>query len=295
MRYFVWFIICAVSGALIGMTDAEARRLGGSRSIGIKRYVAPSQPSKPIAGQAAHATPGQKATGTPATTGATGMSRWLPMLGGLALGGLLGSMFGGAGVGGIVLLVLLAVAAVMLFRAFNRPTAATGGAIQYAGPGSNQVPHPAIGGEMVATYPPSQAAGLDAGPFGGASTSLPQGFDVQGFLRSAKLNFIKLQIANDLGNVAELREFTTAEMFAELSHEIARRDGARQQTDVLSLNATLLEIVAEGDRYWASVRFSGMMRETPGSSPEGFQEIWNLAKPADGSSGWLLAGIQQMH
>jgi predicted lipid-binding transport protein (Tim44 family) len=43
------------------------------------------------------------------------------------------------------------------------------------------------------------------------------------------------------------------------------------------------------------VRFSGMVRETPGTQPVGFEEVWNLVKPADGSSGWLLAGIQQMH
>ena len=68
-----------------------------------------------------------------------------------------------------------------------------------------------------------------------------------------------------------------------------------QHTDVVSLNADLLELATEKDRHWASVRFSGMMRETPGTEPVGFAEVWNLVKPVDGSSGWLLAGIQQMH
>ena len=27
--------------------------------------------------------------------------------------------------------------------------------------------------------------------------------------------------------------------------------------------------------------------------PKAFDEMWNLVKPVDGSSGWLLAGIQQ--
>ncbi|MGH8689458.1 MAG: hypothetical protein ACREUS_00375, partial [Burkholderiales bacterium] len=61
------------------------------------------------------------------------------------------------------------------------------------------------------------------------------------------------------------------------------------------LEADLLELVAEGERHWASVRFSGTVREAPGADPEAFAEVWNLIKPADGSSGWLLAGIQQMH
>jgi predicted lipid-binding transport protein (Tim44 family) len=63
----------------------------------------------------------------------------------------------------------------------------------------------------------------------------------------------------------------------------------------MALNADLLEVVTEGDKHWASIRFSGSVRETPGSLPESFEEVWNLAKPVDGSSGWLLAGIQQMH
>jgi pimeloyl-ACP methyl ester carboxylesterase len=62
-----------------------------------------------------------------------------------------------------------------------------------------------------------------------------------------------------------------------------------------SLQADLLEVATEGERHWASVHFSGTIRDTPGAAPAGFEEVWNLVKPADGSSGWLLAGIQQMH
>mgnify|MGYP001618227673 FL=1 len=68
-----------------------------------------------------------------------------------------------------------------------------------------------------------------------------------------------------------------------------------QHTDVVTLNADLLEVATEGDKHWASVRFSGLVREEPGQAPAPFEEVWNLSKPLDGSSGWLLAGIQQMH
>ena len=105
---------------------------------------------------------------------------------------------------------------------------------------------------------------------------------------------MKLQAANDAGDREALRELCTMELFAELQRDLERRQGG-QQTDVLSLNADLLEVTTEGERHWASVRFSGQIRETPGSAPEGFEEVWNLCKPVDGSSGWLLAGIQQMH
>jgi predicted lipid-binding transport protein (Tim44 family) len=44
-----------------------------------------------------------------------------------------------------------------------------------------------------------------------------------------------------------------------------------------------------------SVRFTGLLREDGTVLPKDFDEIWNLVKPVDGSSGWLLAGIQQTH
>jgi predicted lipid-binding transport protein (Tim44 family) len=139
------------------------------------------------------------------------------------------------------------------------------------------------------------AAGFDVQPAPVAASGIPAGFDVSGFLRGAKLNYMKLQIANDQGNLDELREFTTDELFEELKKDVAARGGAKQQTDVMALNADLLEVVTEADRHWASVRFSGTLRESPGDAPQGFEEVWNLAKPVSGAGGWQLAGIQQMH
>src|SRR3954470_22968332 len=136
-------------------------------------------------------------------------------------------------------------------------------------------------------------------PQGGASAqpeaaSIPADFDTATFLRGAKMNFFKLQLANDGGNLDEIREFTTAEMFEALEKDVRGRAGT-QQTDIASLDAQLLEVATETDKHWASVRFSGQAREMPGADPERFEEVWNLVKPADGSSGWLLAGIQQTH
>jgi predicted lipid-binding transport protein (Tim44 family) len=156
--------------------------------------------------------------------------------------------------------------------------------LQYAG----------LGSETVAAPPPSQAAGFDMAAGGRPQRpGIPAGFDVDGFLRSAKTNFIRLQLANDSGNVDELREVATPEMYAVLAEDLRSR-GA-QHTDVVTLNADLLEVATEGDRHWASVRFSGLVSEVPGAAPAGFEEVWNLVKPVDGSSGWQLAGIQQMH
>jgi predicted lipid-binding transport protein (Tim44 family) len=54
----------------------------------------------------------------------------------------------------------------------------------------------------------------------------------------------------------------------------------------------VLEVVEEPNRYVASVRFVGQIREERGGPAEPVDEIWHLAKSRDGG-GWLLAGIQQ--
>ena len=274
-----------ILGSALVVADADAKRVGGSRSVGTQRSMTnppAAAPARPAQQQAAQqpAAPAQQPSG---------LSRWMPMLGGLALGGLLGAMFGGSGFGGLLLVALLAIGAVLAFRAFaRRREAGAPQPMQMAGTGN----------DTLFAQPPAQAAALgSAAPESAAQAvaAVPAGFDSAGFLRAAKLNFIKLQVANDRGQLDEIREFTTPQMFDELNKDIAERHGAPQQTDVTSLNADLLEVATESDKHWASVRFSGLAREAPGAAPEGFEEVWNLVKPADGSSGWLLAGIQQMH
>jgi predicted lipid-binding transport protein (Tim44 family) len=274
MRKWLLAVVILGLGGILAATDVEARRLGGGRNIGAQRNVTapPAQtPARPA--QQQQAAPAQQGTqqAAPAASG----SRWLPILGGLALGGMLGYLFGGSGLLGIVLLALLAIAAVVAVRAVMRRRAEAPQPAQFAGmretieinPGSAGTPAPV------------------------AKTRLPAGFDASGFLRAAKLNFLKLQAANDAGRLEDIREFTTNELYEDLKRDL----GDRQQTDVIALEADLLDVATEGDRYWASVRFSGTVREAPGAAPEPFAEVWNLVKPADGSSGWLLAGIQQMH
>lgn len=210
------------------------------------------------------------------------MSRiWLG-LGVLVLVGLgLGALFAGNPILGTLLAGAVLFGALALVRMLRSPRSPPG-PLQYAG----------LGSETVAAPPPSQAAGFDA-RFPGAEprVSVPAGFDAGAFVRAAKENFIRLQMANDSGRLEELREVTTTEMFEALKADA----GAGQQTDVLTLHADLLEVTTEGARYWASVRFAGLVREIPGTEPTSFEEVWNLVKPVDGSSGWLLAGIQQTH
>jgi len=297
MRNLLLAVVAVLACAVFVASDAEAaKRLGGARSMGAQRNVmaapssAPAKPAQAQPGQAQQATP----AATPQPQPASGFARWAPLLGGLALGGALGWLMGANGMGGLLvgmmLVALLAFAAVAVARMLAQRRGEIGPQrMQYAGLG--------MGSETVAAPPPSQAAGFETqtSPLARAVASVPPGFDVAGFLRSAKMNYMKLQLANDRGDLDELREFTSPELFEELKKDVLARAGATQHTDVLALNADLLEVATEGDKHWASVRFSGSIRESAGSAPAGFEEVWNLAKPVDDSSGWTLAGIQQMH
>ncbi len=286
MKKLVLGIAAALFCAVFVVTEAEARRLGGARSLGAQRSVTPTAPA---------AVPAKPAQAQPAAAGAaqpqpaSGFAKWAPLLGGLAIGGALGWLMGANGMGGLLvgmlLLGLLVYAAISVARVLAQKRSGAPVRLQYA----------SLGNETVAAPPPSQAAGFDARLQAAAGVPVPAGFDAAGFLRSAKLNYMKLQIANDQGNLDELREFTTDELFEELQKDVLARGSVKQQTDVLALNADLLEVVTEGDKHWASVRFSGTVRESPGEAPTGFEEVWNLAKPVSGSQGWQLAGIQQMH
>lgn len=286
MKQLLSILIVAFLALALAAVDAEARRLGGGGSLGVQRSsVAPSrgvQQTPPS--QAAPAVPA--AAPGPATAPGPAGNRWLGPIAGLAAGLGLGWLIGHGGFGGMLgtLLVIalagFAVAAVL--RLLSRSKDA--GNRQYAGDDAAAVPSPML------------APGIGAAPvFGGqAQPNVPAGFDTNGFLRQAKLNFVKLQAVHDSGKLDELREFTSDEMFASVKQDLQDRGVSGERTDVVTLNADLLEALTEGDTHWASVRFSGMIRETPDSQPESFQEIWNLAKPVSGATGWVLAGIQQV-
>ena len=127
------------------------------------------------------------------------------------------------------------------------------------------------------------------------AANIPADFKVEPFLRNAKTSFIRLQAANDARDLNDIREYTTPEMYAEISMQISERGDEPQKTEVLSINAELLEVVTTDDQAIASVRFNGQLRESPDSLPESIDEIWHVQKSLkDAEAVWLLAGIQQV-
>ncbi|MCX8017036.1 MAG: Tim44-like domain-containing protein [Rhodocyclaceae bacterium] len=292
------FALALTLGLSFGIQDAQAKRLGGGKSVGMQRQVeAPKAPAAPAAAPAPSApTAAMPAKPASAAPQATPARSWLGPVAGLAAGlGLaaLASHFGfGEELASFMLMALIAFAVLAVVGFFLRKRALA----QQPALAGNAGGHFRSGDdEPVASRFEAMRPTVGAGMTAPAATGrVPADFDVAGFVRSAKVNYIRLQAANDAGNLDDLRAFTTPEMFAELKMDLAERGSAKQETDVIDLDAEVLEVVEEGNRYIASVRFTGHIREEKHGPVESVDEIWHLVKPRDGSGGWLLAGMQQV-
>ncbi len=290
MRRLILVLFLLFSGAsLMATTSVEAARLGGGKSSGMQRQSIPREAPKAPASQPQSA-PSQPA-GTPATQPG-GMSRWLGPLAAFGAGAVLASMFGGsafAGAMGNMLMIALVIGlvffAINFFRRKATPAPATAGApMQYAElrPVEPQTP-----------INPNSPAALSMGATA-AARRYPEGFDAEGFLRNAKVSFIRLQAANDANDVRDIRDYTTPELYAELAMQIQERAGKPQKTEVITLNAELLDVTQEPERLIASVRYTGLVREQEVGNPTPLDEIWHVVKDSTNAKAtWLIAGIEQ--
>ncbi|WP_332823923.1 Tim44 domain-containing protein [Ramlibacter sp.] len=299
--------------------DAEAKRLGGGKSGGMQRQATTTPATPPAGGANAQGTPGQTApvAGAPAA-GAAGAAAaapkrsWMGPIAGLAAGlGLaaLASHFGfGEALANMMMIGLLVMAVLFVVGMVMRKRAANQGGMAAAGAGGATVPpHPfqrgqvqdvsyrtaenaAQGGSLIGSRLGGGIGGLAAATQAG---SIPADFDAVAFAGNAKNQFLALQAANDARDLDRLRDFLTPEMFDIVRAEIAERGDAPQRTEVFGLEAQVLAVVEEADRYVASVHFSGSVRDQHGAVPEDLDEIWHLTKPRTGLGGWVIAGIQQ--
>ena len=130
-------------------------------------------------------------------------------------------------------------------------------------------------------------------PEAATGPKLPEGFDLPAFERVAKMIFIRLQAANDKGDLDDLRQFTTPEMFAAIRLDLQERGNEAQQTDVEKVDAKVVDYAVEDGKQIVSVRFQGVVREETGAVAVPFDEVWHLVKPEGPSGAWAIAGIQQ--
>ncbi|MCU7369682.1 Tim44-like domain-containing protein [Paucibacter sp. O1-1] len=286
-------VIAALSLSLVA-ADVQAKRLGGG---GMKRSV-PTQPAKPATppqnapAQQQNAAPQQAAAPTAGAAAAAPKRSWMGPVAGLAAGlGLaaLASHFGfGEALANIMTMVLLGLVVMVVIGFVMRRMAAKKAAsqgLQFAGAGApfGQAPAPVMPAPMA--MPAGGSAPVAAAPV--------SDFDTSGFEQIAKRVFIRMQAANDAGDQNDLRRFTTPEMYASIQQELLDRKGT-QRTDVLELQAQVVERVEERGEQIVSVRFSGLIREQSEAAAQPFDEVWHLVRPLDESREWAIAGIQAM-
>ena len=319
-----------VFSALLAMTlmfagvPAEAKRLGGGSSVG-KQSSNVTQREASVSGAAAK-------PATPAAPGAAPAPvapkrPWGAMLGGLAAGLGLAWLASSLGLGGafsqiimfalLALVMMLAVGFVM--RKLKGQGNAASGQAPYAFEGAGNATTPRnyspenVGNDASARPWERNSVAFDASKEGAATASgsmigsaltgsqawgVPAGFDAEGFLVACKANFLTLQDAWDRSDVNNLRSMMTDEMLSQIKVQLADREShtgdGTNKTDVVMLNAQLLGIEELNDVYMASVEFSGMIREDASAGASPFREVWNMTKPRNGGSGWLVAGVQAL-
>ena len=125
------------------------------------------------------------------------------------------------------------------------------------------------------------------------SVNVPANFDQAGFLRGAESAYRYLQDAWDKRDLAAIRGLTTDKVFAELQDQL-RASSAVNKTDVLKVNAELLEVREAGSELEATVLFDCILREDDGPSGQ-VREVWHFIKLVNSQQAkWFLDGIQQL-
>lgn len=305
--------------------DAEAaKRVGSGKSVGTQRQAtADKTPGTPA--QSAAAAPAAGAAGAAAAPSRSWMGPVAGLAAGLGIAALASSLGFGGELASMVMMGLLAVAVMAAIGFFLRKRAAaqqggtaSGGmqpalaALGNRPQGGNQSPAyrvempqdnqtnrtavPAVGSAASGSAIGS-AIGSSIGSGMSADTATrtpwPADFDVAGFERNAKVNFIRLQAANGAGNLDDISQFTTPQMFAELKMDLSERGASPQKTDVIQLDAKVVDVEEGAMQYVVSVRFTGMLNISAEEANESFDETWHFEKPRSGNGGWVLSGIQQ--
>lgn len=293
-------------------SEAYAARMGGGKSFGSRpSYSAPYQrstsPTSP--GYSRPGTAAQQPAMSPAQQrnqslrdGLAQRSGFGRFLGGLALGGLLGALFMGGGFEHINFLDILVFAGIafLLMKMFAARRDRAQGVFSTPQQGHFE------GDRQDNSYQRqsnSNPAGFDTDIFarkGGAPQSpesvvMPSDFDAPAFIDGAKNAYEMMQKAWDLGDLADLRALTTDKVFAELQDQIRARGQLANKTDLLKVDAEILEVRDVGPDREVAVLFDVLMREDPSARPSQVREVWHFTRAhASRQPTWFLDGIQQL-
>jgi len=307
--------ICVITLLAISSSEAMAARMGGGKSFGSRpSYSTPyqrspgmepgmSRPSNPQPAYGAAQQRNQSVRDSLAQRG--GMARFL---GGMALGGLLGAMFFGGGFEHINFFDILIFAGIafLLFkllaarRSNQNPVASAQGTFyRDSSPTQDQTFRRESQGESnpagFNTDILSRRGGASEATTPTRSLAIPQGFDTADFLEGAKRAYEMMQKAWDDGDLADLRALTTDKVFGELQDQIRARGTTSNQTDLLKVEAELLEVRDIGSDREVTVLFDVLMRENPTDHPNQVREVWHFTRSNNSRQPtWFLDGIQQL-
>lgn len=278
-------MIFAVS--LVASPVVEAKKFGGSKSIGKSHQTAPAQP-------AATNTPITAPAGAPGKKGMMG-----GMLGGLLAGGLLAALFMGEGFENIQFMdiLIMALVAFVLFKIVRTLMASKVSAQPrpaYAGAGQ---PNPNLQRQQAEQTGFASSANSGSNGFAQAASTvpfhLPVGFDLPSFLEGARSHYKTLQVAWNENDLSKIQEYVSIELFNELSNQRRELVG-EQHTEVMFLDAELVRATHNANLAEVSVKFSGRYRDTFEGVEEDIKEIWHLERNVtQANSPWLIVGIEQ--
>lgn len=271
----------------IGLTmsfEANAARFGGGKSMG----SAPSHQARQTAPSTPAAAP--NAAGRPAPA-ASGASRWLGPLAGIAAGGLLASMFMGDGFQGMQIfdILIMAVIAFLIFRFIaarrrkqqGEQMATAAGPMTYQRESAQQPAQNSIFG--------GSGAASAAAPV----INAPAWFNETRFLEAARSHFQSLQQHWDANEMDKIEEFVTPQMLQFLKKERADLGDAFQSTYIDNLNVQLDGLDDRADKTIATLTFSGVSKSSRFDQGEVFSESWNMERAQGDNQPWLVAGIRQ--
>ena len=261
--------------------DAHAKRFGGGKSFG----SAPSHQTRQAAPQQRNDAAQQQA-GRQQPAAASGASRWLGPLAGLAAGGLLASMLMGDGFEGIQFMDILifGLIAFVIFRLIaarrrqQQPAMAGHGA-----PMQREMPQqPSIFGGSAA---PAAAAApvIDA----------PSWFNEQSFVGAAREHFLSLQQHWDANEMDKIAEFVTPQLLEFLKRERAEIADAYQATYIDDLQIQLDGVDDNAEKTTATLTFIGVSKTSRFDQGKPFSESWRMERLQGENQPWLVAGIRQ--
>ena len=306
-KFFVVFIT-AFSLNLGVMDFAEAKRLGGGSSFGSKFSHNKSVKKNNTAQREQAAAPSKAQTTNQARKKELASKGGLMgILGGLAIGGILGALFFGGAFEGInffdiLIIALIAFLAYKLLFSKRKaqdgltPATAGGGTYQDQDDMNSQqyrtTQNDAFGSDPQTSSSAPQASYSHATGLDELRNPIPKHFDQETFLNGAKSCFARLQKAWDEGDLADIRQFTTDSVFAEVQDQHRAKTNT-SKTEIIALNAELLKVEELGSRSEATVFFEAHLRE---DGQEGhISELWHFTKPNTSLQPiWFVDGIQQV-